>query len=164
MVQAGQCEIEAQRSALGTTGSPQENEGYAVADRAADGANPKAGSPGTEHKVDGLDILRVDDLAYDSIDSLLRALNFFATPQGSILRRLDDPPRRPANSSASSARPRSPHRLVNHDTAEVKTFTRMQVRILDHVPPCSKASASRPPRAATSRWPSRETEGTTTTP
>jgi hypothetical protein len=78
------------------------------------------------------DVLHIYDQAFDSIESLRRGLAFFATLKDqfsavTITVQADFP------LNLLLEETQVPHRPVNHDTAEVRTFTRMQVRVLDHV-------------------------------
>ena len=130
MVEAGQCDIER------TPGSwavhqLNEREGFVVADQANDGS-VRSWWHWAQIKKNDKDVLHVYDQAFDSMESLKRALAFFATLKDqfwavTITLQADFPLFRLLKET------QVPHRPVNHDTAEARTFTRMQVRVLDPV-------------------------------
>jgi predicted acetyltransferase len=129
MVESGQCDIER------TAGSwavhlMNEREGFVVADQAKDGA-VRSWWHWAQMKKNDKDILHVYDQAFDSMESLQRGLAFFATLKDqfwavTITLQADFPLFRLLKET------QVPHRTVNHETAEARTFTRMQVRVLDH--------------------------------
>ena len=129
MVQSGQCEIERMPGAWKHWGD-QEGESYVVADHPA-GQPMRSWWVWTQQKQNGKDVLTVDDQAYDSPRSLRRALAFFATLKDQYWAvTLKLPADLPLNRLLTETQ--VPHRAVNHDTSECRTFTRMQVRVLDH--------------------------------
>jgi predicted acetyltransferase len=74
----------------------------------------------------------VFDHAYDSPESLRRLLHFFASLRdqySAVILTL--PVDLPLNQLLRESQ--VPHRPVNHDTADTRLYTRMQVRVLDHV-------------------------------
>jgi hypothetical protein len=130
MVEAGQCDIERSPGSWGVH-VLNEREGFVVADQ------PKGGPMRSwwhwsQIKKNDKDVLHIYDQAFDSIESLRRGLAFFATLKDqfsavTITVQADFP------LNLLLEETQVPHRPVNHDTAEVRTFTRMQVRVLDHV-------------------------------
>jgi predicted acetyltransferase len=130
MVQQGQCDFERSAGSWKVFGS-NAREGFVVADRAKDGT-VRSWWNWSQQKKNDKDILHVYDQAFDSIESLRRALCFFATMKDqfwavSLTLQADFPLNRLLKE------PQVPHRLVNHETAEIRAFTMMQVRVLDHV-------------------------------
>lgn len=80
---------------------------------------------------DGKDILHAEDGSWDSPDALRRQLGFLGTLRDQYASaRLTLPVDVPLNHLLKE--PQVPHRLVNHAVPEMRTFTRMQMRILDH--------------------------------
>jgi predicted acetyltransferase len=129
MVQAGQCEIE-RTPGMWSHWTSQEGEAQVIGERAPDGTMPSWFSWHLEKQNDK-DILKVDDLAFDSIDALKRALRFFGTLRDQYWGvRLTLPADLQLNRLLKE--PQVPHRLVKHEAAKVETVTRMQVRVLDH--------------------------------
>jgi predicted acetyltransferase len=130
MVRGGQCEIE---RAPGTWEhwAKQEGEAYVIADRNDDGVM-RSWWVWTQKKDDaGKDVLNVYDQAWDSPESLRRALAFFGTLRDQYWAvTLTLPADLPVNRWLTETQ--VPHRPVNHETAQCKTFTRMSVRVLDH--------------------------------
>jgi len=129
MVEAGQCDIERSAGAWAFW-TPQEGGGYVVGDwQAGEMASWLSWS---QQKLNGKDILVVEDSAYESLEAFRRALCFLGTLRdqywGATLTVAAD---FPLNRLLKESQ--VPHRPVNHDVAEVKSFTRMQVRVLDHL-------------------------------
>src|SRR5260221_2336453 len=77
MVEAGQCNLE-RPPAFWAHWTAQEADGFVVADQAP-GQPMRSWFDWEQQKQNGKDVLLVDHMAYDSIDSLRRGLNFFAT-------------------------------------------------------------------------------------
>jgi predicted acetyltransferase len=159
MVQNGQCEIERGDGAWNHWTS-NEGESYVVADQPK-GEPMRSWYCWTQQKLNGKDILSVDHLAFDSIESLRRGLSFFATLKDQYW----------AVKLTLSAdlqlfrlfkETQVPQRPVNHETAEAKYFTRMQVRVLDHARLISGLCLPDDVRGEATLS-IRETEGTTTT-
>jgi len=130
MVEAGQCDIERSAGSWGVH-LQNEREGFVVADQPQKGGPMRSWWHWGQIKKNDKDVLHVYDHAFDSVESLRRALSFFATLKDqfsavTIALQADFPLNRYLNET------QVPHRPVNHDTAEVRTFTRMQVRVLDH--------------------------------
>jgi predicted acetyltransferase len=131
MVEAGQCDIERSEGSWGVH-VHNEREGFVVVDQPEKGGPIRSWWHWAQIKKNDKDVLHVYDQAFDSIESLRRALSFFATLKDqfsavTIALQADFPLNRYLKET------QVPHRPVNHDTAEVRTFTRMQVRVLDHV-------------------------------
>lgn len=129
MVQGGQCDFERSAGSWKVFGM-NAREGFVVADRAKDGT-VRSWWNWSQQKKNDKDMLHVYDQAFDSIESLRRALCFFATLKDQFWAvRLTVQADVPLNRLLRE--PQVPHRLVNHETAEIRTFTMMQVRVLDH--------------------------------
>jgi predicted acetyltransferase len=158
-VEAGQCDFE-RAASFWDLWLPQEAEGFTVADRAADGS-VRSWFNWSQEKRAGKDVLIVQDQAWDSPESLKRALAFFATLKDQYWAvALTVPADLQLNRWLKETQ--VPHRLVNHDTAEVKAFTRMQVRVLDHARLIEGLNVPADVRGAVTVA-IRETEGTTST-
>jgi predicted acetyltransferase len=162
MVRAGHGEIERLDGAWHHWAN-QEDEAYVVADQPG-GPDAPARSwwVWTQQKQpDGKDVLTVYDQAYDSPESLRRALAFFGTlrDQYSAVT-LTLPADLPLNRLLTETQ--VPHRPVNHETAKAHTFTRMQVRVLDHARLLAALHLPDDARGAATVAIA-ETEGTTTT-
>lgn len=130
MVQSGHCDIE-RTPGTWENFARQEDDGYVVADRAADGSTRSWAAWEQQKTPSGKDLIVVEDLAWDSPQSLRRQLGFLSTMRDqywgvSITLPVDLPLNRLLHET------QVPHRAVNHETAEAKLSTRMQVRILDH--------------------------------
>jgi predicted acetyltransferase len=130
MVEAGQCDIERSAGSWGVH-LQNEREGFVVADQSEKGGPMRSWWHWSQVKKNDKDVLHVYDQAFDSIESLRRALSFFATLKDqfsavTIALQADFPLNRYLKET------QVPHRPVVHDTAEVRSFTRMQVRVLDH--------------------------------
>jgi len=130
MVEAGQCDFERSPGSWKVFGM-NAREGFVVADRAKDGT-VRSWWNWAQQKKNDKDVLHFYDQAFDSMESLQRALCFFATLKdqfwaASLTLQADFPLNRLLKE------PQVPHRFVNHETAEVRSFTMMQVRVLDHV-------------------------------
>jgi hypothetical protein len=129
MVEAGQCDLERSPGSWKVF-SHNAKGGFVVADRAKDGS-VRSWWGWTQVKKNDKDLLHVCDRAFDSIESLRRALCFFATLKDqfwavTLTFQADFPLNRLLDE------PQVPHRLVNHETADVRAFTMMQARVLDH--------------------------------
>ena len=85
----------------------------------------------TQFPKDGKTFLRINSRAWDNLAAFKRQLYFLASLKdqyhGVALTLPAD-----FNLNYLLKEPQIPHRLVNHPTAEVRPFTRMQCRILDH--------------------------------
>jgi predicted acetyltransferase len=130
MVRRGQCDVE-RTPGTWTHWTRQEGQGYVVGERREDQSVSSWFS--WSHEVrDGKALLDVHDLAFESVEAFCRALQFFGTlrdqnwavkltlPVDSQLNRL-------------LRETQVPHRVLTHATAGVEHYTRMQVRVLDHV-------------------------------
>jgi predicted acetyltransferase len=133
MVEAGQCDIE-RPPGTWEHWVKQENQGFVIADQPdGDGAPMRSWFSFEQTKNPaGKDVISVHDMAWDSIESLRRVLHFFASLKDqywavTLLLPADLPLNRLLRET------QVPHRPVTHDTAEAKLYTRMQVRVLDHV-------------------------------
>lgn len=129
MVERGQCDVE-RAPGFWDHWTNQENDSFVVADL-SEAPDMRSWFVCQHEKQNGKDILKIFDCAYDSIASLRRALNYFATLKDqywAISLTL------PADFQLNRLlkEPQLPRVPLNHDTPEVKIFTRMQARILDH--------------------------------
>jgi predicted N-acetyltransferase YhbS len=130
MVEVGQCDFER------TAGSwavhlLNEREGFVVADQAR-GEAMRSWWHWSQVKKNDKDVLHVHDQAFDSMESLRRGLAFFATLKDQFWAvTLTLPSDFPLFRLLKEVQ--VPHRPVNHETAEARTLTRMQVRVLDPV-------------------------------
>jgi predicted acetyltransferase len=133
MVEAGHCDIER------TPGSwehytKQDGTGYVVADQPdGEGSAMRSWVSFEQSKNPaGKDVIVVYDMVYDSIESLRRVLYFFASLKDQFWAvTLHLPADLPLNRLLRESH--VPSRLLTHETAEAKLYTRMQVRVLDHV-------------------------------
>lgn len=133
MVEAGQCDIER------TPGSwewwtAQEGEGYVVADQPGGPGAPACSWAAFTQKRNGAgkDVVTVEDQAWDSPEALRRLLCFFSTLRDQVWALAITLPA-DVQLFRLLKEPQVPHRQVNHETADARAFTRMQVRVLDHV-------------------------------
>ena len=105
-------------------------EGFAIVDR--DGAGPVRGAMHLQNlQSDGKDIVNVVECFYEDTAALRRQLNFLSSlkDQYSAVH-LPLPADVPLNRMLNESQ--IPHRPVNHPVSKCHTYTRMQVRILDH--------------------------------
>jgi predicted acetyltransferase len=85
-----------------------------------------------QFQVDGKDILRIMKLATENMESFRGLLHFLSTLRDQYYAiQVTLPADVPLNWLVRERQ--LPHRLVNHPYPEVRPYTRMQVRILDHV-------------------------------
>jgi predicted acetyltransferase len=107
-------------------------EGFMVVDRPQRNGPIRSWMTMLYHRDNGKDWARVSDMSYDSPESLLRQLHFLASLRdqyaGAILTLPADVP---LNWLLNERQ--VPHRPVNHDVPAPRVFTRMQVRVLDHL-------------------------------
>ena len=129
MVRSGQCDVE-RTPGMWTHWTRQEDEGFVVGHRQADRSLSSWFTWSLDTR-DDKSIVEVDDLAFDSPQSLLRGLQFFGTlrDQYSSLRLT-----LPADFQLNRLLRESqvPRRAASHPAATARLFTRLQVRILDH--------------------------------
>jgi predicted acetyltransferase len=129
MVEAGQCDIERSDGAWGHW-TTQEGDGYVAADRDASG-RVRSWVSWEEYKEGDKDWIRVFDCAYDSTEGLVRMLHFFASLRDQYRGLMIGlPVDLPLNLFLKETQ--VPHRPVNHEAAELRQVTRMQVRVLNH--------------------------------
>jgi len=133
MVEAGQCDIE-RPPGTWEHWVKRENKGYVIADQPEGEHAPMRSWFSFEQTKNsaGKDVITVLDMAWDSIEALRRVLHFFASLKDqywavTLLLPADLPLNRLLRET------QVPHRPVTHDTAEAKMYTRMQVRVLDHL-------------------------------
>jgi len=101
-----------------------------VIDRSADGI--VHGYLAFQHvQTNEKDVINVTEVGYEDINGLKRLLHFLASLRDQYtFATLTLPADLPLNRILREAQ--IPHRLVNHPHAEVRPFTRMQIRVLDH--------------------------------
>jgi predicted acetyltransferase len=129
MVEAGQCNLE-RPPGFWAHWTAQEADGFVVADQAP-GQPMRSWFDWEQQKQNGKDVLLVEHMAYDSIDSLRRGLNFFATLKDQYFAvTLSLPVDLQLNRLLKQSH--VARRESNDDRAEVKMFSRLQVRVLDH--------------------------------
>src|SRR5258706_7722243 len=129
MVERAQCNLERSRG-FWAHWTAQETDGFVVADQSS-GQPMRSWFDWEQQKQNNKDVLLVEPLPYDSIDSLRRGLNFFATLKdqySAVALSL------PADLQLNRLLKQShvARRESNDERAEVKLFSRMQVRVLDH--------------------------------
>jgi predicted acetyltransferase len=127
--QMGQCDIE-RSDAMWRHYTEQAKEGMQIVDRPS-GDGPVHGSMYLTQPPGVREHLHVEELICDDLAALKRQLHFLASlrDQYSMVR-LTLPADVPLNRLLKESQ--IPHRPVSHATAQVRTFSRMQVRVLDH--------------------------------
>jgi predicted acetyltransferase len=129
MVQNGQCQIERDDGAW-SHWITNEGESYVVADQPKN-EPMRSWFVWSQQQQNGKEILSVNHLAYDSLESLRRGLSFFATLKDQYWAvKLNLPA--DLQLFRLFKETQVPLRPTNHETAETKYFTRMQARVLDH--------------------------------
>ncbi|MGE5610166.1 MAG: enhanced intracellular survival protein Eis [Bacillota bacterium] len=130
MAQRGQCDIlrDADSWLLYFT---EFDNGFVIVDR----PDPKGPVQGwlylQSQTVNNRHIARVIDIAYDNTAALLRQLHFLASLRDQYSTAiLTFPADLPLN--LLSRESQVPHRPVSHPTGEIRAYTRMQLRVLDH--------------------------------
>ena len=130
VAERGQCDME-RPAALWELYHKRAEDGLEVVDR-PDVGGPVRGWMYFQHShMNGEDVARVVENGYEDVPALLRQLHFLASLRdqyGSAVITL--PADLPLNLLLRETQ--VPHRPVNHPTAEVRPYTRMQVRVLDH--------------------------------
>jgi predicted acetyltransferase len=132
VAEAGQCDLQRPASWWDHYFS-KAAEGWIIIDRPEDsGAAQSWMYVRNEAPTTGRDTLRVVDIHYDSISALRRQLSFLATLRDQYLAViLPAPLDLPLHLMLRETQ--LPHRPVPHATAETRVYTRMQLRILDHL-------------------------------
>ncbi|HEX2972549.1 MAG TPA: GNAT family N-acetyltransferase [Tepidisphaeraceae bacterium] len=130
MAQQGQCDIERDLDSWVVYFAEYEN-GYVIVDRPDPKGPVHSWLYMQSQNTSGRHIARVIDLAYDSPAAFLRQMHFLGSLRdqygGAIV---TVPVDLPLNLLLRESQ--VPHRPVSHATAEVRTYTRMQLRVLDH--------------------------------
>ncbi len=131
IVERGQCDIE-RSTAMWEFVVGKADDGFFVVDRPGGDAGPVRGWAWFKHSVEnGRDVLRLPDFGYADVPSLMRLLNFLGSLRDQYASAtVALPADVPLNRLLREAQ--VPHRPVSHATADVKLYTRMQVRVLDH--------------------------------
>ncbi len=159
MVETGQCDVE-RAPGFWDHWTNQENDSFIVANL-SETPSMRSWFVCQHEKQNGKDILKIFDCAYDSIASLRRALNYFATLKDQFWAiSLTLPADLQFNRLLNE--PQLPRVPLNHETPEMKIFTRMQARILDHATLVSALSLPETTKGQCTIA-IQETEGTTST-
>lgn len=129
IIERGQCDIERPEGGWGICLWNWE-EGLAAVDRASDGSI--RGYIAFEHgKKNEKDIVTATEAGYQDVAGLRRILHFLASLRDQYtFASITLPADLPLNRMLREAQ--LPHRVVNHPHAEMRPFTRMQIRVLDH--------------------------------
>lgn len=129
-VECGQCDIERLDAWWDQFIQGTEN-GFVAVDQPGGAGPVRSWLYYTNAQVNGRDIVRVNDIGFDSIDSFRRQLHFLGSLRDQYWgAAITLPVDWPLNWMLKERQ--VPHRQVNHPTAELKQLTRMQVRVLDH--------------------------------
>jgi predicted acetyltransferase len=129
MAQRGQCDVERSAS-MWDWALKKSDDGFVVVDRPGPGG-PVNGWAYFKHSAEnGKDLLRVAEIGGDDTAGLLRLLHFFASLRDQYASAVFTLPA-DAQLNRLLRETQLPHRPVNHATAECRTHTRMQLRILD---------------------------------
>lgn len=130
LVERGQCDIE-RAEVFWPSVIQRAEDGFLVVDRPDDGGRVRGFLSFQQSAQNGKDYLRVTEIQYEDSEALRRQLHFLQSQRdqfhGALLTLPVD---LPLNRLLRETQ--IPHRLVNHATAEVRPFTRMQLRVLDH--------------------------------
>jgi predicted acetyltransferase len=129
IVARGQCDIERSEGGWGVYLKKWED-GLVAVDRLADGSI--GGYLAFQHmQINEKDVVNVTEVGYEDFDGLQRLLHFLASLRDQYtFAAITLPADLPLNWMLREVQ--LPHRLVNHPHADVRLFTRMQVRVLDH--------------------------------
>jgi len=129
MAERGQCDVERSASMWDWTIKRSED-GFFVVDRpTSDG--PVSGWTYFRHTFEnGKDLLRVAEIGYDDTPALLRLLHFLTSLRDQYSAALLTLPA-DVQFNRLLRETQVPHRPVNHPTAECRTHTRLQLRVLD---------------------------------
>jgi len=131
-VQRGQCDIEVARPTMDRRWRDFWTDGFEFVDR----PDPNGPAHGwmvlQETQVAGARYLRVEELNYDAPENLRRLLSFLGSQKDQFAGVMITLPRDvPLNLLLRETQ--MPHRPVVHPAGSVRSYTRMQVRVLDHV-------------------------------
>ena len=129
IVETGQCDIERSEAGWGVYLKKWED-GLVAIDRLPDGSIH--GYLAFQHvQKNEKDVVNVTEAGYETFNGLRRLLHFLASLRDQYsFATLPLPADLPLNRILIE--PQLPHRMVNHPCAEVRPFTRMQLRVLDH--------------------------------
>lgn len=130
VARAGQCDME-RSAALWELYLRRAEDGFVVVDR-PDAAGPVRGWVEFRHAQEGAKtVLRVTEIGYEAVPDLLRLLHFMGGLKDQYATAvLSLPPDVRLNLLLRETQ--LPHRPVNHAVADVRPYTRMQLRVLDH--------------------------------
>lgn len=131
MIEHGQCQIEWPAARWESFHAMEGQTGWMIVDRPDDSGPVRGWMRLKNESANGREIVRVDHQAYDSPTALLRQLRFLGSLRdqywgGSLTLPSDLPLTRLLKESQIA------HRPVSHSVADVRTYTRMQIRVLDH--------------------------------
>jgi predicted acetyltransferase len=130
-VQRGQCDMERDAARWKHIAEGQLGDYFEVVDRPAADGPVRGYLHYNQFQKDGKDILKVAAHVADDLECFRRQLHFLASLRDQYwAAQLTMPADVPLNWLLKERQ--VPHRLVNHPTAAVWPYTRMQVRVLDH--------------------------------
>lgn len=130
-VERGQCDME-RSPARWEHIARNSVDGFELVDSDAPGQPVRTSVFYNQFSVNGKDVLRIMKLATDSRESFAALLHFLSTLRDQFLAvQITLPADMPLNWLLAERQ--IPHRLVNHPYPELRPYTRMQVRVLDHV-------------------------------
>lgn len=130
LAESGQCDVE-RSDGLWKIYAKRAQDALDVVDR-PDDTGPVRGWMTFAHiKENGRDVVKVTDLGYEDLAVLRRQLSLLGSMKDQFsAAQLTLPADLPLNRLLREDQ--IPHRPVSHATAEVRLFTRMQLRVLDH--------------------------------
>ena len=130
-VERGQCDMQRSATRWEHIVNHTLGDGFEVVDRPAANGPVRGQMFYSQFSKDGKDILRVHSRFADDLAAFQRQLHFLASLKDQYHAvTLTLPADVPLNWLLEERQ--IPHRLVNHPTAEMRPFTRMQARVLDH--------------------------------
>ena len=129
-VEAGQCDVERSERRWNHR-LLEEEEGMTFVDRPGKADAVRASAFMTQENLNGRNILKVQEWSAEAPEDFRGLLNFLGTMRDQFsAASIVTPADWPVNRLLREAQ--IPHRPVDHPTAEVRPYTRMQLRILDH--------------------------------
>ena len=129
-VERGQCDME-RSAARWDHIARNATDGFELIDSVGPNSPARVSVFYNQFQVDGKDILRITKLATENTKSFRGLLHFLATLRDQYFAvQLTLPADLPLNWLVGERQ--LPHRFVNHPYPEVRPYTRMQVRVLDH--------------------------------
>jgi predicted acetyltransferase len=129
-VEAGQCDVERSERRWNHR-LLEEEEGMTFVDRPGKADAVRASAFVAQESLNGRNILKVQEWSAESPENFRGLLSFLGTMRDQFsAASIVTPADWPVNRLLREAQ--IPHRPVDHPTAEVRPYTRMQLRILDH--------------------------------